>query len=208
MGSGISVNQVMDNVKSSYVKNPEETLRTIKECNKEFSIIHIKSKIVNKYPSEEDIYLHFEALDIDDQSIIEITQIDRLISIIYPQFDNKLILTRAYKAADIHKTGLLDYENYKNLWKYINYYNTRNNKFSKIPFNNETIIDYSEFVNLNETLFEQKLSHEELKHLFNSIDTDNKNTINFEDFCSFMVKRITNINKFKTIINTLSCFSK
>jgi len=81
MGSGISVNQVMDNVKSSYVKNPEETLRTIKECNKEFSIIHIKSKIVNKYPSEEDIYLHFEALDIDDQSIIEITQIDRLISI-------------------------------------------------------------------------------------------------------------------------------
>ena len=191
MGSGASTfsneSFILEEVRKSYKTDPVMTTKIVNACRKE--VIRLKKE---RYvpATEQDLYSHFQEMDYNGNNLISLAEIDKLVVEKYPQYDNKPALLRAYYAADKDNTGLITYEEFKNLWKYIVFFNNMWDKFSKYDADNDRRINVDEFHNMCGELFNSPLSYKEAVYYFNLIDTNNGGLILFKEFCTFMVRRM------------------
>ena len=191
MGSGTSVlNQtlIIEEVKKKYETNPIETTNIVNECKKEILKLNRQAKHLIP-PTDSELLQKFKEMDFNGNNLISLAEIDKLISEKYPLFDNKPALMRSYKAADSNNTGLISFKEFKNLWKYIIFFNQSWEKFEKIDMNNDRRISLTEFRTMSNTLFDAQLSEKESAYYFELIDINSKGMILFNEFCAFMIKR-------------------
>ena len=191
MGSGNSIpsrENVLNEVKKKYEQNPIETTKLVNLCKKE--IIKLNRQAKNFIPpNESELDQKFREMDINGNSIISFAEIDKYISEKYPLLDNKPALMRSYKAADTNKNGFVSYKEFKNLWKYIVYFNKLWERFEELDFDHDRRINLQEFTMMSDKLFDTKLSDKEASYYFDLIDTNGAGMILFNEFCAFMVKR-------------------
>jgi len=191
MGSGSSVlnrEQVINEVKKKYEVDPIETTKIVNDCKKVITKLNRQSKNFVP-PSDNELEQKFNEMDYNGNRIISLAEIDKLISERYPLFDNKPALMRAYKASDSNRDGFVSLKEFKNLWKYIVYFNKVWEKFEEIDFDHDRRIKLDEFNNLSYKLFETKLTDKEAAYYFDLIDLNNAGMILFSEFCAFMVRR-------------------
>ena len=193
MGSGVSSysneNDVLEQVRQEYMKDPEATLRVVNACRKEAYRLNRDRLNKESFADEQDVYAHFQEMDYNGNDLVSLAEIDKLIVEKYPQYDNKPALLRAYYAADKNNTGLITYEEFQNLWKYIVFYNNMWEKFSKYDSDGDRRITIDEFQNMSVNLFNSPMSYKEARYLFRLIDTNNGGLILFNEFCTFMIRR-------------------
>ena len=192
MGGGISIlnneQLVFDELENKFKEDPTKTTEILKKCNKKLKKLRRNpSNFVP--PSEQEILNKFKEMDFNGNNIISLAEIDKYISERYPIFDNKPALMRSYKAADTNNNGFISYKEFKNLWKYIVYFNKLWEKFDEIDFDSDRRISFQEFKIMSESLFDSKLSHKEALYFFELIDVNNAGMILFNEFCAFMIKR-------------------
>jgi Ca2+-binding EF-hand superfamily protein len=96
---------------------------------------------------------------------------------------------RSYKAADSNKNGFVSFKEFKNLWKYIVYFNKVWEKFEEIDYDHDRRINLTEFKEMSYKLFETKLNDKEAEYCFDIIDINHAGMILFNEFCAFMIKR-------------------
>ena len=192
MGGGISIlnneQLVFDELENKFKEDPTKTTEILKKCNKKLKKLRRNpSNFVP--PSEQEILNKFKEMDFNGNNIISLAEIDKYISERYPIFDNKLALMRSYKAADTNNNGFISYKEFKNLWKYIVYFNKQWEKFDEIDVDSDRRISFEEFKIMSVSLFDTKLSHKEAVYFFELIDINNAGMILFNEFCAFMIKR-------------------
>ena len=192
MGGGISIlnneQLVFDELENKFKEDPTKTTEILKKCNKKLKKLRRNpSNFVP--PSEQEILNKFKEMDFNGNNIISLAEIDKYISERYPIFDNKPALMRSYKAADTNNNGFISYKEFKNLWKYIVYFNKLWEKFDEIDVDSDRRISFQEFKIMSESLFDSKLSHKEALYFFELIDVNNAGMILFNEFCAFMIKR-------------------
>lgn len=191
MGSGSSVlnqTKVLEEVKKKYEQDPLETTKVVNACKKEIRKLNRQSKHFVP-PSDSELVDKFKQMDFNGNNIISLAEIDKYITERYPLFDNKPALMRAYKAADSNRNGFISLKEFKNLWKYIVFFNKLWEKFEKVDINNDRRISLKEFKTMSNMLFETKLTDKEAVYYFELIDIDYKGMILFNEFCAFMIKR-------------------
>ena len=189
MGSGISTENVFSQIRDSFRKNPNKTLQAVEDFNKEFARLRREAAVTSQYPNYHELSHQFDIMDYNKNGIISLAEIDKLIVESYPQFNNKPALMRAYKAADVNNSGLITLNEFKNLWKYNEVFNSLWKVFDNIDTDNDRRMSFEEFKNSSSSLFGSKLSNNEAKYLFSLIDTNNGGYILFKEFCTFMVRR-------------------
>ena len=192
MGGGISIlnneQLVFDELENKFKEDPTKTTEILKKCNKKLKKLRRNpSNFVP--PSEQEILNKFKEMDFNGNNIISLAEIDKYISERYPIFDNKPALMRSYKAADTNNNGFISYKEFKNLWKYIVYFNKQWEKFDEIDVDSDRRISFEEFKIMSVSLFDTKLSHKEAVYFFELIDINNAGMILFNEFCAFMIKR-------------------
>lgn len=192
MGSGVSIlnneKLVFDELENKFNENPEKTAELLKKCNKKLKKLkRNKNKFIP--PCDEEIVKKFKEMDYNGNNIISLAEIDKYISEKYPIFDNKPALMRSYKAADTNNNGFISLKEFKNLWKYIVYFNSLWDKFYDIDLDSDRRISLNEFKTMSKSLFDSNLSDKESVYIFELIDTNNAGMILFDEFCAFMIKR-------------------
>tara|TARA_Y100000389_G_scaffold204989_1_gene261683 strand:- start:1478 stop:2074 length:597 start_codon:yes stop_codon:yes gene_type:complete len=190
MGSGssrFSNTDILEELRRSFKQNPTETVRVVKECQKELQRLNNTGFIPSN--EEEDFYSQFKEMDYNDNNLISLAEIDKLILERYPKYDHKPALIRAYYAADKNNTGLITFDEFKDLWKYIRFYNQMWEKFAKYDVDKDRRINLDEFTSMSSELFNTQLDYREAKFYFNLIDANNGGLILFKEFCTFMIRR-------------------
>ena len=188
MGSGISTKsdkELSELINVQYNKDPQKTSRLIRSCYEQ--VVELDKGF--KRPNTSTVDTKFNEMDVNDNGLISLAEIDKLITQMYPKFDNKPALMRAYHAADTNNDGLVSKKEFKSLWKYIEYFNKVWHKFEAIDTNNDRKISFSEFESMSIDLFDTQFKDKEAAYIFDLIDTNNGGAILFKEFCSFMIKR-------------------
>ena len=191
MGSGSSVlnqKQVLEEVRKKYEADPLETTKVVNACKKEIRKLNRQAKHFIP-PGDNELVEKFKLMDFNGNNIVSLAEIDKYISEGYPLFDNKPALMRAYKAADYNRNGFVSLKEFKNLWKYIVFFNNLWEKFEEIDYDHDRRITFDEFKNMSKKLFETDLSEKEARYIFDMIDINNGGMILFNEFCAFMVRR-------------------
>jgi Ca2+-binding EF-hand superfamily protein len=191
MGSGSSVlnqTKVIEEVRKKYEQDPLQTTKVVNACKKEIRKLNRQAKNFVP-PSDNELVEKFKLMDFNGNNIVSLAEIDKYISEGYPLFDNKPALMRAYKAADYNRNGFVSLKEFKNLWKYIVFFNKLWEKFEEIDYDHDRRITFKEFKDLSKSLFGTELSEKEAKYYFNLIDINDGGMILFNEFCAFMVRR-------------------
>ncbi len=191
MGSGTSIltqQEILTEVKKKYEIDPIETTQIVNACKKQIVTLNRDAKNLVP-PHDNELLEKFKQMDFNGNNIISLAEIDKYISEKYPLFDNKSALMRAYKAADTNKNGFVSFKEFKNLWKYLVFFNKLWEKFDKLDYNHDKRISLSEFKLMSTSLFATKLTEKEAIYYFELIDTNDAGMILFTEFCAFMIKR-------------------
>ena len=135
------------------------------------------------------LLVRFNEMDVNGNGLISLAEIDKLITQMYPKFNNKPALIRAYHAADMNGDGLITKKEFKSLWKHIEYFNKAWHKFDLIDKDNDRKLSFAEFEAMSLELFDMQFKDKEAAYVFELIDTNGGGAITFTEFCSFMIKR-------------------
>ena len=188
MGSGISTKsdkELSSLIKHQYKKDPQKTSRIIHNCYQQ--VVELDKGFTP--PNIPTVNSKFSEMDVNGNGLISLAEIDKLIATMYPKFDNKPALIRAYHAADTNGNGLISKKEFKSLWEYIEYFNRVWHKFEAMDKNNDRKLNLDEFKTMSCELFDTKFKDKEAAYVFELIDTNNGGAITFTEFCSFMIKR-------------------
>ena len=188
MGSGISTKsdkELSELIKIQYKKEPQKTSRLIRSCYEQ--VVELDNNFTP--PNISTVDSRFNEMDVNGNGLISLAEIDKLITHMYPKFNNKPALIRAYHAADMNGDGLITKKEFKSLWKYIEYFNKAWHKFEVIDKDNDRKLSFAEFEAMSLELFDMQFKDKEAAYVFELIDTNGGGAITFTEFCSFMIKR-------------------
>lgn len=197
MGSGYSIDSTLSTIEKKYKECPEETIAFAKECRDYIDKISQKAALelartyaVYSPPLETEIELSFSLMDYNCNKIISLAEIDKYIVERYPRYDNKPALLRAYKAADSNGDGFIDYNEYRNLWRYIRDYTKYWYSFREMDLNGDRRLSYEEFLVTSKELFQLNLPKDIAKRTFIQMDKDGKGMVLFAEFCDYVIKHM------------------
>ena len=111
----------------------------------------------------------FKRMDYNGNGALSLAEIDKAVVELWPQFNNKPALMRAYKAADKSGDGWIGRRGFKLLLQYIEYFNFLWHEFEAIDANHDRRLSLQEFV-AGCTAVGHKLSLIEASREFNKMD--------------------------------------
>ncbi len=189
MGSGLShtEHEISNYIKQKYATDPKKTTKMVHECYRQVNTLNKKRAF--KRPELHIVNTKFNEMDSNGNGLLSLAEIDKLISTMYPEFDNKPALIRAYHASDSNGDGLISKKEFRCLWKYIEYFNKLWHKFELIDKDGDRKLSVNEFQTMSQELFETEFGEKEAAYYFDLLDTNEGGAITFTEFCSFMIKR-------------------
>ena len=126
-----ALKEAVEEVRKKYEVDPLQTTKVVNACKKEIRKLNRQAKHFIP-PGDNELVEKFKLMDFNGNNIVSLAEIDKYISEGYPLFDNKPALMRAYKAADYNRNGFVSLKEFKNLWKYIVFFNNLWEKFEEI----------------------------------------------------------------------------
>ena len=128
-------------------------------------------------------------MDYNNNGVVSLVEIDKAIVELWPEFDHKPALMRAYKAADANNDGYIagDAE-FKQLLHYIIYFTELWDVFKGIDRDHDRRLSLEEFVAGAERLG-HKLSRKRAAAEFDAMDSNGGGYVLFNEFCAWCAAR-------------------
>jgi Ca2+-binding EF-hand superfamily protein len=138
-------------------------------------------------PGREERNALFDRFDANGNGGLSLAEIDKAVVELWPHFDHKRALMRAYKAADTSGDGLIKRREFRLLLKYIVYFNDLWDTFEALDTNDDHRLTQSEFRE-GVSALKMKLGAEEVAAAFETMDADGGGYVLFDEFCGWCAK--------------------
>jgi len=135
-------------------------------------------------PGRQDRNALFDRFDANGNGGLSLAEIDKAVLELWPHFDHKRALMRAYKAADTNRDGFIKRREFRSLLKYIVYFNELWETFEAIDTNHDHRLNQSEFREGVKQLG-MELSEEEVGAAFADMDENGGGYVLFDEFCGW-----------------------
>ena len=138
-------------------------------------------------PTQKERAKLFRRMDSNGSGTLSLAEIDKAVLELWPAFDHKPALMRAYKAADVSGDGLIGRREFRLLLKYLVYFNDLWDKFEEIDENGDRRLSAEEFAH-GGAVVGLALTAEEAAAEFAKVDADGGGFVRFEEFCSWAAR--------------------
>ena len=136
-------------------------------------------------PTKEERDAAFRRMDYNGNGTLSLAEIDKAVVEIWPRFNHKRALMRAYKAADRNNDGFVERREFRLLLKYILFFNRLWDEFDAIDTNHDHRLDVDEF-RKGCLQIGLQLSDAEAQRAFESMDDNHGGCVLFDEFCSWV----------------------
>ena len=126
----------------------------------------------------------FNRIDPNGNGMLSLAELDKAILELWPQFDNKPAIMRAYKAADKNKTGWIGKREFEFFLRFLVHYNNLWSKFTYADSSNDRRVSRKEFLDAASELGLQKMSDSQLSSMFDEMDKNKGGYVLFDEFCA------------------------
>ena len=147
-----------------------------------------RSRPILELPSAEAREALFRRMDGNGNGLLSLAEIDLAVSTLYPDFDHKPALMRAYKAADESGDGWIGPREFRQLLRYLVYFNQLWDDFEAMDVNHERRITVDSFLAGCKAIG-LGISPSEAAAQFKEMDLDGSGVVLFEEFCTFCAKK-------------------
>ena len=131
----------------------------------------------------------FRRMDVNGNGTLSLAEIDKAIVELWPQFNRKKALMRAYHAADVSEDQYVQRREFRLLLRYVVYFNNLWDKFEDIDANGDHRLDLQEFKDagghLGITVADWKAEAD-----FKAMDANGGGYVMFDEFCRWCVGRL------------------
>eukprot|EP00672_Neobodo_designis_P004661 CAMPEP_0174877856 /NCGR_PEP_ID=MMETSP1114-20130205/82464_1 /TAXON_ID=312471 /ORGANISM="Neobodo designis, Strain CCAP 1951/1" /LENGTH=985 /DNA_ID=CAMNT_0016113243 /DNA_START=232 /DNA_END=3189 /DNA_ORIENTATION=- len=125
----------------------------------------------------------FNQLDPNGNGMLSLAELDKGVVELWPDFNNKPAIMRAYKAADRSGEGFVTRSEFGFFLRFLQYYNNLWNDFCAADDDGDRRITKDEFMNDAE-----KLQIEDPAAVFDEMDENGGGVVLFDEFCAWMAK--------------------
>jgi hypothetical protein len=139
-------------------------------------------------PDKTELHALFKRMDTNGNGLLSLAEIDKAVSELWPQLNNKPAMMRAYKAADRSGNGFIERKEFRMLLNYLAYFNDVWHKFELVDTDGNRRIDWDEFQQQCD-VFCSKLSAAEARTEFSMMDGDGGGFVRFDEFCIWCAHR-------------------
>jgi Ca2+-binding EF-hand superfamily protein len=128
----------------------------------------------------------FQRLDFNGNGMLSLAELDKAVVELWPKFNNKPAILRAYKACDANGSGFISKREFRSFLQYLVVYQALWERFSAIDSNGDRKLTLAEFLKgkPNLGLLAEK-SDDECTRAFRSIDKNGGGVVLFDEFCSY-----------------------
>lgn len=135
-------------------------------------------------PGREERNALFDRFDANGNGGLSLAEIDKAVLELWPQYDHKRALMRAYQAADTNKDGFIKRREFRALLKYIVYFNGLWDTFEAIDANHDHRLNKEEFAAGCQQL-NMQLTKAEVAEQFSLMDENGGGFVLFDEFCAW-----------------------
>ena len=138
-------------------------------------------------PSKKERAALFKRMDNNGNGGLSLAEIDKAVLELWPEWDHKPALMRAYKTADVSGDGFIERREFRLLLKYIVYFNELWDKFEEIDSDGDRRLSEDEFAH-GSRVVGLSLSAEEAAAEFANVDGDGGGFVLFDEFCAWAAR--------------------
>ena len=139
-------------------------------------------------PGKKERMALFDRFDFNGNGLLSLAEIDKAVVELYPHFDHKPALMRAYHAADVTGDGWIGRREFRLLLKYLTYFNDLWHKFEEVDVSHDRRISPDEFAHGCRAIG-LELSSTEAYEEFRDLDQNGGGFVLFDEFCSWAARR-------------------
>ena len=140
-------------------------------------------------PTRDELMKLFKRVDVNGNGMLSLAELDKAVVELWPQFNHKPALMRAYKAADKNKTGFVSRSEFEMFIKFIPAFTAAWDMFKSIDPNGDRRISKQEFIQAAATLnLPGATSATDVGKLFDSADGNKGGFLLFDEFCGLIAK--------------------
>lgn len=144
-------------------------------------------------PPVKDLRKLFDQIDVNRNGALSLAELDKAVVELWPQFNNKPALMRAYKAADVSGNGLLSKKEFTAFLQFLVVYQNLWQQFEKMDDNGDRRLSLMEFRKHAPSMAPYStMSEAELDAVFQRADTNGGGVVLFDEFCSFAAADVLN----------------
>jgi len=134
-------------------------------------------------PSKEKCLELFKRLDPNGNGMLSLAELDKGVVELWPTFNNKPAIMRAYKAADKSGEGFVTRSEFEFFLRYLTYYNNLWSTFDAMDTGDDRRVTKEEFAK-----FAPKLQIADADAAFAEMDENGGGFVLFDEFCAWMAK--------------------
>ena len=143
-------------------------------------------------PTAADRERAFDRMDGNSNGLLSLAEIDKAVIEIWPEFNHKQVLMRAYKAADVNQNGLISRDEFPLLLKYLVYFDNLWEKFAAIDKDGDHQLNVKEFHEGAQMLglgAEHGVTWVTTVQEFGRMDEDGGGYVRFDEFCAWCARK-------------------
>eukprot|EP01047_Picozoa_sp_COSAG01_P040490 COSAG01_NODE_3413_length_6125_cov_26.475938_3_plen_543_part_00 len=127
----------------------------------------------------------FRRMDYNGNGALSLAEIDKAVVELWPEFNHKPALMRAYKAADRNGDGFIKRREFRLLLQYVMYFNELWHKFEEIDADDDRRLSLGEFMAGCEVVGHTGLSREEASREFEEMGSNHGGFVLYGEFCAW-----------------------
>jgi Ca2+-binding EF-hand superfamily protein len=140
-------------------------------------------------PTDTEQEAAFDRMDMNGNGLLSLAEIDKAVVEIWPTFNHKKALMRAYKAADLSGDGYIGRREFPHLLKYLVYFNNLWKQFDIIDSDHNGRLDVKEMHEASQMLG-LDLSWTTTVEEFGQMDADGVGYVRFDEFCAWCARHM------------------
>ncbi|GBC47864.1 uncharacterized protein OCT59_000299 [Rhizophagus irregularis] len=148
-----------------------------------------KAEFTTRKLSKIQVKKIFDVFDYNNDGTLSYGEINKAVVILYPHLSkDESVIMRAYKAADVSRDGVIDFNEFGRLIDLLHYYNELSCIFKRLDIDDNGRIDFEEFKKGHDLIGISVKSNTMLKEKFDEICGNNKKHIPFDEFLDYAAK--------------------
>jgi len=145
---------------------------------------HIPSAVLHMdVPPKDEAMALFDRIDYNGNGFLSLAELDKAVLELYPEWNNKPAMMRAYKSCDTNGDGFVKQREFEMFLRFLVYYNNLWHDFSQGDNDKDRRLTKDEFLSLA-----AKMEIESPEAAFEEMDQNSGGVVLFDEFCTWMAK--------------------
>lgn len=142
-------------------------------------------------PNVKDLRKLFEQIDVNRNHVLSLAELDKAVVELWPQFNNKPALMRAYKAADLNGNGYLSLKEFTAFLQFLVVYQNLWQQFEKMDENGDRRLSLMEFRKHAPSMAPYNtMTEAQLDAVFQRVDSNGGGVVLFDEFCTYAAAEV------------------